>query len=86
MGIAIELQGKAGPHEVTSDEMLRWEKQFPNINVAQCLLSMQAWLEANKADRPKIMNRFITNWLIGDARKAEQQWQATHREAMVGKR
>ena len=86
MNTAIELQGKTTVYAVSDVEMLTYEQMFPNINVAQALCCMKVWLDANPTKRPIRMKRFIANWLIGDTRKFEIQWQATHREAMVGRR
>ena len=91
MSSVIELQGKTGIYVVTNIELDTYERMFPNINVAQCFCSMRVWLDGNDGTngtrdrRPKNMKRFIANWLIGDTRKFDIQWQSTHREAQVGR-
>jgi hypothetical protein len=85
MNVAIELAGKSAAYQVSDEQSREWEIHFPNINVPQCLCAMRMWLEANQAKRPKNVKRFAVNWLIRETAKFERSWQATHRDALVGR-
>jgi hypothetical protein len=79
MNVAIELAGKSAVYQVSNEQMLEWERHFPNIHVSQCLCAMRMWLEANPARRPKNVKRFAVNWLIRETKDFERSWQVEHK-------
>lgn len=73
--------------EITTEQGIKYERMFPNINVAQEFCSMTIWLEANESRRKtkRGIKRFIAGWLIKSNRDQTVSSRVAM-EAAVGKR
>jgi len=58
-------------YAIRFEDGIRYERMFPNLNVAQEFCSMAIWLEGNPARRKtqRGIKRFIANWLIKSTRE-----------------
>ncbi len=56
---------KDGIWDLSSDQLIAWHEQYPQLHVASELRKAQAWLDANPTRRktPFGMPRFLVNWL-----------------------
>lgn len=60
---------------VGADQVLNYEKQFPEIDVRRELLNMKNWLENNPKGRRSIgkTRRFIENWFYREKERIENE-------------
>ena len=48
---------------IQSDDIARWKKAYPAVDVLQDLRIAEQWLDVNRSKRKKNVRRFLTNWL-----------------------
>ena len=48
---------------ITGEDLARWDKAYPAVNVIQQLTEMEEWLLSNPDKRKKNYRAFITRWL-----------------------
>ena len=69
--------------DVTNDDVLKWEKLYPAVNILQELRKMAGWCDSNPTKRKtrRGVRAFITSWL---AKEQDRGGSACTREDRTG--
>lgn len=66
---------------ISEEQMLRWEKAYPKLDVDGELTRMELWYEDNPKKRKRNPHRFITGWLSRAFRDLQTASKPFHRSA-----